>query len=177
MLPRLTQYEALTRGEFKKRRIRPEVTVTVVVISLALQVHLPLYFVDLGKFDLPLLVVIYLVSLRKNVTSGLLIGAAMGLAQDSLTQGPIGIFGILKTVVAYLASTVGRFIKVDLAVVRIILTAILFVVHQLLFWIMKSALLGSEISSNLVETIIFTPLHAGVAVLLFQFLDRFHKDP
>ena len=176
MPPRLNQHDDLTRVEPKKRGIRIEITVPLIVIALALQVHLPLYLSDLGKFDLALLVVIYLVSLRQNVINGLLIGTAMGLAQDSLTQGPIGFFGILKTVVAYLTATAGRFIKVDLPVVRAVLTAVLFLVHQLLFWIMKSVLLGSEISINLAETIILTPLHAGVAVLLFQFLDRFHKD-
>ena len=105
------------------RNVRLHTALAVTVIALALQVHLPLYFDHLGNLDLPLLVAVYLTVLRRDVVAGLLIGAAVGLAQDSLTQGPIGVFGILKTVIGYLAATVSRFIEVDFTAARSVLTA------------------------------------------------------
>ena len=167
----------LPRVDAEVRNIRLHTALAVTVIALALQVHLPLYFDQLGNLDLPLLVAVYLTVLRRDVVAGLLIGAAVGLAQDSLTQGPIGVFGILKTVIGYLAATASRFIEVDLIAVRSVLTALFFLIHQLMFWIMEAVLLGNEISIDPVGTLIFATLHAGIAVLLFRFLDQFRTAP
>ncbi len=167
----------LPRVETEVRNVRTHTAIVVAVIALALQVHLPLYFDNLGNLDLPLLVVVYLTLSRRDVVIGLLIGAAVGLAQDSLTQGPIGVFGILKTVIGYLAATVSRFIEVDFIGARSVLTALFFLIHQLMFWIMGAVLLGNEISIDPVGTLMFATLHAGIAVLLFRFLDRFRTAP
>ena len=167
----------LLRVDAEVRNIRLHTALAVTVIALALQVHLPLYFDHLGNLDLPLLVAVYLTVLRRDVVAGLLIGAAVGLAQDSLTQGPIGVFGILKTVIGYLAATASRFIEVDLIAARSVLTALFFLIHQLMFWIMEAVLLGNEISIDPVGTLIFATLHAGIAVLLFRFLDQFRTAP
>ena len=165
------------RVDAEVRNIRLHTALAVTVIALALQVHLPLYFDQLGNLDLPLLVAVYLTVLRRDVVAGLLIGAAVGLAQDSLTQGPIGVFGILKTVIGYLAATVSRFIEVDFIAARSVLTALFFLIHQLMFWIMEAVLLGNEISIDPVGTLIFATIHAGIAVLLFRFLDQFRTAP
>ncbi len=167
----------LPRVEAEVRNVRLHTALAVTVIALALQVHLPLYFDRLGNLDLPLLVAVYLTVLRRDVVAGLLIGAAVGLAQDSLTQGPIGVFGILKTVIGYLAATVSRFVEVDFTAARSVLTALFFLVHQLMFWIMEAVLLGNEISIDPVGTLIFATIHAGIAVLLFRFLDQFRTAP
>ena len=116
----------LPRVDAEVRNLRLHTALAVTVIALALQVHLPLYFDHLGNLDLPLLVAVYLTVLRRDVVAGLLIGVAVGLAQDSLTQGPIGVFGILKTVIGYLAATVSRFIEVDFIAARSVLTALFF---------------------------------------------------
>ena len=165
------------RVEAEVRNVRIHTAIAVTVVALALQVHLPLYLDNLGNLDLPLLVAVYLTLSRRDVVMGLLIGAAVGLAQDSLTQGPIGVFGILKTIIGYLAATVSRFIEVDFTGARSVLTALFFLIHQLMFWIMESVLLGNEISIDPVGTLIFATLHAGIAVLLFRFLDRFRVAP
>jgi rod shape-determining protein MreD len=36
-----------------------------------------------------------------------MIGALVGLAQDSLSKNPLGMFGIVKTLVGYFAASVG----------------------------------------------------------------------
>ena len=158
------------------RGIGIEIAFPTVLLCLMLQLHLPIHFTHLARLDLPLLVVIYLAPLQKNPISGLLVGTAIGLAQDSLTQGTIGSFGILKTVTAYLALSTSHFIKIDLAPVRALLIASLFLIHQILFGILESMLLNREISTRLLDTFIIMLVHAGVGVLLFQFLDRFRRE-
>ena len=167
----------LPRVDAEVRNLRLHTALALTVIALALQVYLPLYFDLLGNLDLPLLVAVYLTVLRRDVVAGLLIGAAVGLAQDSLTQGPIGVFGILKTVIGYLAATVSRFIEVDFTAARSVLTALFFLTHQAMFWFMEAVLLGNEISIDPVGTLIFATIHAGIAVLLFRFLDQFRTVP
>ena len=169
--------DVVPRVEAEVRNVRVHTAIVIIVIALALQVHLPLYFDNLGNLDLPLLAAVYLALARRDAVLGLLIGAAVGLAQDSLTQGPIGVFGILKTVIGYLAATASRFIEVDFIGARSVLTALFFLIHQLMFWIMEAVLLGNEISIDPVGTLIFATLHAGIAVLLFRFLDRFRTAP
>lgn len=56
--------------------------------------------------DLVLVVVIY-VALTSGPVTGLLSGAVAGLVQDALSSGVIGIGGLAKTIVGFLAGVVG----------------------------------------------------------------------
>src|ERR1044071_680727 len=90
-------------------RLRPWIAVAVVLTALLLQAYLPLLLPFFSAYanmaDLPLLITIYLALLRRSPIGGLLIGMAVGLAQDSLSDGPIGLYGILKTIVGYTCSS------------------------------------------------------------------------
>jgi rod shape-determining protein MreD len=57
--------------------------------------------------DLVLVAVVYL-SLRTGPVAGILSGTVAGLAQDALTTGIVGIGGLGKSVVGYLAGILGR---------------------------------------------------------------------
>ena len=79
-----------------------------VFAALVLQTTLARYLVrgSVGV-DLVLVVVIYL-SLRSGPTAGMLTGTVAGLMQDSLMTGIVGVGSLGKTLVGYLAGTVGR---------------------------------------------------------------------
>jgi rod shape-determining protein MreD len=87
--------------------LRASVVVAAITAALVLQTTLA-RFVMRGTFavDLILVAVVY-VSLMGGPMTGLLSGAAAGLAQDALSSGLIGISGLAKTVVGFLAGTVG----------------------------------------------------------------------
>jgi rod shape-determining protein MreD len=155
----------------------PLVSVAAVVAALALQVYLPQYFGFIGNLDLPLLVAVYLALMSRSAIVGLLIGAVIGIAQDSLTDGPVGVFGILKTVIGYLAGTISLYIEVDYPGARSVLVALFFLIHQILFWIVETVLLGSEISIQLVLTLILAAAHAGLSLAVFRLLDGLKKTP
>jgi rod shape-determining protein MreD len=78
-----------------------------VSVALLLQTTLARFLVrgSIGV-DLVLVAVIYL-SLRSGPTTGMVTGAVAGLAQDALTTGIVGIGSLGKTIVGYLAGTVG----------------------------------------------------------------------
>ncbi|HEX7486983.1 MAG TPA: rod shape-determining protein MreD [Vicinamibacterales bacterium] len=78
-----------------------------IAAALVLQTTLARFLVrgSIGV-DLVLVVVVYL-SLRSGPTVGIVSGTVAGLAQDALTTGVVGIGGLGKTIVGYLAGTVG----------------------------------------------------------------------
>jgi rod shape-determining protein MreD len=79
----------------------------LIAVALVLQTTLARVLVrgSVGV-DLVLVVVVY-ISLRAGPTVGMLTGTMAGLTQDALTTGIVGIGSLGKTVVGYLAGTVG----------------------------------------------------------------------
>lgn len=78
-----------------------------IAVALVLQTTLARFLVrgSIGV-DLVLVVVVYL-SLRAGPAVGIVSGTVAGLAQDALTTGIVGIGSLGKTLVGYLAGTVG----------------------------------------------------------------------
>jgi rod shape-determining protein MreD len=78
-----------------------------IAIALALQTTLAsLVIRGTAALDLVLIVVVYL-ALITGPVAGLLLGSAAGLVQDSLSSGIIGIGGLSKTVVGFVAGFLG----------------------------------------------------------------------
>lgn len=158
-------------------KLHPGLQLVVCLAALALQTLLPAHLPFAGLIDLPLLAVVYLALLSRNVLAGMLIGMAVGLAQDSLTNGPIGLFGILKTIVGYAAGSVSLLIEVDFPGARGVLASAFYLAHAILFWMLQSALLGGSASLDPARTLILAATHAGVAILIFRLLDPLRPRP
>ena len=99
-------------------------------------------------------------------------GAVVGLAQDSLSKNPLGMFGIVKTLVGYFAASVGLRFDVDHPLVRLVLVFFFFVFHQFFYWVLVARLLGQQVSFEPQRTLVLGLLNAVVAVSLFHFLDK-----
>jgi len=75
--------------------------VAALVLALVLQTTLAQVVIrGTGALDLVLVVVIY-IAISTGANTGLLAGAAAGLAQDALSSGILGIGGLAKTVVGF----------------------------------------------------------------------------
>jgi rod shape-determining protein MreD len=157
------------------RRLQPGAGVVIVAACLVLQIVLPLYVRWIGLIDLLLLVVVYLALLRRNVIAGLLSGAVIGLAQDCLTYGPIGRFGIINTIIGYLGASVSLFVEVEYPGARSVLAGLFFLVHQALFWVIQGSLLGNPVALDLPRTLVLAAVHAGLTLPLYRLFDRFKK--
>ncbi len=78
-----------------------------VIASLALQTTLARFFVrGVIAIDLVLVAVVY-VALTTGPSTGLLTGAFAGLVQDALSSSVIGIGGLAKTIVGFVAGVIG----------------------------------------------------------------------
>ena len=153
------------------KRLSVGAAVGLVVATLLLQSYLPLYIPLVRYFDLPLLCVIYLALISRNVPQGILIGVVVGLAQDSLTHGPIGVFGIIKTLIGYLASSISLVIEADYPGAQSVLVALFFLIHQLIYWMMQQVLLGTNASLDPALTLVLAAAHAGLSLLVFRLFD------
>ena len=149
--------------------------VGVPLAAILFQVYVPPFFQFLGFLELPLLVVVYFALMRRNQVSGLLIGALVGLAQDSLSKNPLGMFGIVNTLVGYFASSIGVRLDVDNTVMRLVLMFFFFVFHQFFYWVLARALLAQQLAFEPQKTLMLGLLNALVGVSLYYFLDKLRE--
>ena len=95
-----------SQREGQVSRFRAWVMMVVPLAAILFQFFVPRFFDFLHFVEMPLLVVVYFAVVRRSQISGLMVGAVVGLAQDSLSKHPLGMFGIVKTLVGYFAASV-----------------------------------------------------------------------
>src|ERR1700674_3392354 len=134
--------------------------------AILFQVYVPQFVRYLAYLELPLLVTVYFSLMRRSPIAGVFIGAGIGLAQDSLSNHPLGMFGLVKTLVGYFAASVSQRFDVDNAVVRLVLGFFFFFFHRFFYWVLARALLGEALSFELQQTLVMAVLNAAVAVPL-----------
>lgn len=156
-------------------RYRPAVILLIPLAAVLFQVYVPLFFPHLSYLELPLLVTVYFALMRRQPVSGALIGAGIGLVQDSLSHHPLGMFGIVKTLVGYFAASVSQRFEVESGAIRLILGFFFFLFHQFFHWVLARALLGHNLDYDPQQTLLFGLLNAAVALPLFHLLDKFRE--
>jgi rod shape-determining protein MreD len=147
-----------------------------VVLSLVLQAFLPVHIRWANYLELPLLVTLYFALSKRNPSSGLLLGMVIGLLQDSLSRTPIGLYGIAKTLVGFLGSSIGARIDVEHPIARFILTIGFYLFHHAVFNLTSHWLLARPSEPYLpIPILIASAINGFLAIGLFSVLDRFRK--
>jgi len=171
--------EGLIGAEARRAR-RAQFSIWLVLatpaVALLIQVYLPLFqtLQFFERIELPLLVTIYFGLMLRSQIRGLLLGMAMGITQDCFT-GMLGMNGICKTLVGYLAASIGMQFDVENGIVRLALCSIFYLFHQFLYWVMQRSLLGKAVSFDIMTELMWTAINAFLGVLLFFLLDRFRQ--
>lgn len=164
-----------SQREGQTSRFRAWVLLAVPLAAILFQVYVPLFFHWLAFVEMPLLVVVYFALMRRSPIRGLFIGAAVGLAQDSLSKNPLGMFGIVNTLVGYFAASVGLRIDVDHTFIRLLLTFFFYVFHEVFYWVMARALLGQQLALEIQRILVLGLLNAVIGISLYHFLDRLRE--
>jgi rod shape-determining protein MreD len=149
--------------------------ILVPLAAIFLQAFLPLRLPFFSIFDLPLLVTIFFAVARRSQLAGMTTGALIGLAQDALTHGPIGILGIAKTVVGYGASSLGVKLDVENAGARFLVTLVFYVVQQIVYFAVARGLVGLGVAWSWPHELGKAFANAVLAVPLFLLLDRLKR--
>jgi rod shape-determining protein MreD len=158
-------------------KFRAGAIIIATLLALLIQAWFPLHVAKAAILDLPLLVTIYFGLSRRNPSTGLLLGMVIGLLQDSLSGPtvPLGLYGIAKTVIGYLASSIGARLDTEHPAARFALTTVFFVAHQGLIALTRRILLAQPESWFNMHLVLCALINGLVAVFLFLLLDRLRR--
>jgi rod shape-determining protein MreD len=162
---------ASSRHEVGSRTYPWLVYVLAPLLALGLQSLFALHFRFFGLLDLPLLVTIYYAVSRREPISATLVGAVIGIAQDGLTQQPLGVFGISKSVVGYVAASLGVRVDTEHHGSRLLLTFAFTLMQTAVLYLLERHMLGQPFDWHWVHELIKAALNSLVAVILFALLD------
>lgn len=102
-------------------------------LALALQTTLARFLVGgTVALDLVLVVVVY-VALTSGPVRGMVAGSFAGIIQDALSSGVIGIGGLAKSLVGFLAGAIGQQFIVTAALPRFVIFLAATAVHAMVF--------------------------------------------
>ena len=100
----------------------------------------------------------------------------IGLLQDSLSRTPIGLYGISKTVVGFIGSSIGARIDVEHPIARFLLTIMFYLFHNAVFNLTSHLLLAQRAEPYFtIPLAIASVVNAFIAMGLFPLLDRFRR--
>jgi rod shape-determining protein MreD len=104
-----------------------------IALALALQTTLTRFVVGGSAAVDLVLVAVVAVALTIGPVGGMLAGSAAGLIQDALSSGVIGIGGLAKTIVGFLAGAFGQQFIVTAALPRLVIFVAATVLHGAVF--------------------------------------------
>lgn len=141
------------------------------LLALGLQSFLGLHFAFFGLADLPLLVTIYYGIAKREPISATLAGSIIGIAQDALTHHPLGVFGISKAVVGYMAASLGVRVDTESHGTRVLLAFGFTLLQTAVLYLLQRHMLGQPYAWHWVHELIRAVLNALIGVILFALLD------
>jgi rod shape-determining protein MreD len=156
-------------------KVHPAILSVAALAALLLQTILPLKLPLARLMDFPLLITIYFALLRRDKMLGMALGTGLGLLQDALSHSYIGIFGIAKAIVGYLAASASTRFELESLMTRSVLTAVLVLVHNLCLVALQHALLEAPPRFQPMATASAVLVNAALGLIIFQILDRFRR--
>jgi rod shape-determining protein MreD len=140
----------------------------VVLSAVLLQVVLARYAVG-GRFSFDLVLVgVVFAALQSGAVAGMIAGTIGGLAQDILSGGVVGLFGLAKTLVGYAAGAMGTQFVVAKAHARALIVAAATFLHVLMSVGLQAVIDQSWPSVSWIAMLEQVVINAVVAWAVFQ---------
>lgn len=162
---------ASSRHEVGTRSFPWMVYLLAPLLALGLQSFLSLHFTRFDLIDLPLLITIYYGITRQEPVTATLVGALIGIAQDALTHHPLGVFGISKAAVGYMAASLGVRVDTENHGTRGLLVFAFTMMQAAILWLLQRHMLRQSYAWHGVHELIRAAISAIVGVILFALLD------
>lgn len=131
-----------SRRELEQHTFSPLVTLLVPLLAIFLQAFVSKLIPRFSLLDLPLIVVLFFAVSRRSPIAGTLTGAVIGLLQDALTNQPIGVNGMAKAAIGYVAASIGLQVDVESPLTRIVITFTFSLINSVLLFLIDHRLLG-----------------------------------
>lgn len=161
-----------TRRDLEIHRYPLLVYTLVPLTALVLQAWLPRAVGPYDWFDLPFVVTVFFALGRRDPIQGTIMGAVMGLFQDALSHHAIGVNGIAKTVVGFLAASVGIRIEVDNPIIRVLLNFGLSLLSSAIYLFVTRFLLGLAMEMSWLTELLRALGNSAIALVVFPILDK-----
>jgi len=165
-----TSVSMTSREEIEVHRFSWLVSIGIPLAAIFIQVFFRLPF--LKVLDLPLLVTIFFAVSRRRPIPGMITGALIGTLQDAWTGQYVGLYGIAKTIIGYLASSLGVKLDVDNPGSRFLMTFGFYFLHRLIYLAINLELAGGNEHWNWGYTLLSALCNGLLAVALFAVMDK-----
>ena len=153
--------------------MRSAAAMAAILMAIALQTTLSRLGVGNGTaLDLVLIVVVY-VAIKFGPSTGLLAGTVAGLIQDSLSSGILGIGGLAKTMVGFLAGVLGSQFIVTAPLPRFLLLIMGTALHAAIFMGLYTLLNLRQFPAPYSSIVGQAVGNAFVGVVAFQIIEWF----
>ncbi len=156
-------------------RIHPAAFWISLFAGLLLQVTLPIEIPLARLFDFPLVLTLYYAMVRRDKIFGTLLGTGLGLAQDALARGLIGMFGIVDGLVGYLAAAASMKFELDQMGARYVVTGVLVSLHAPVLILVQHLLFESPPRFVLLDWVSGVIVNVALALICYPVLDRFRR--
>jgi rod shape-determining protein MreD len=156
-------------------QMHPAILSVALLAALLLQTFLPLKLPLARLMDFPLLLLIYFALMRRDKMFSIGLGTGLGLLQDALSHGYIGIFGIAKAITGYLAASASTRFELESLLARTVLTGVFILVHNLCLAALQHVLLDAPPPFQPIATASAVLVNVALGLILFQILDRFRR--
>ncbi len=162
-----------SRREMEEYSFHPLVTLLVPLMGLLLGAYLPRLFPRFAIVDLPLILVVFFAVARRGPIVGTITGALIGVAQDALSNQPIGVNGMVKALIGYAAASIGVNVNVDSLTTRLVMNFSFSLLGSGLIFLIERRLLGfAEFHMMWLHELLRAAVNTAVAVPVFLLLDR-----
>ena len=161
-----------SRRELEEHSFHPAVTLLVPIAAILLQALLPRAMPRLAILDLPLVVTIFFAVSRRSPVAGTMTGAIIGLLQDALTGRPIGVNGMAKALIGYVAASIGVQVDVEALTTRLLMNFVFCLLQSFLLYLIDSRLLGMTGHHVLWKhELLRAAVNTAIAIPIFFLLD------
>jgi len=163
----------MSRRELEEHSFHPAVALLVPLAAILLQAVLPRPIPRLSILDLPLVITIFFAVSRRSPIAGALTGATIGLLQDALTGQPIGVNGLVKTVIGYIVASIGLQVDVEALTTRVVMNFLFSLLNSVLLFLVVRRLLGLSTEHFVWKhELLRAALNTVIAIPTFALLDR-----
>lgn len=174
----MPEHSYTSRRELDQYRFHPAVALLAPLLALLLDGMLPRLWGRLEILDLPLIVTLFFAVARRSPIAGATTGTLIGLVQDGLTNLPLGVFGIAKALVGYVAASLSFSVDADNTLNQFLMNFGASVFQSLVeFVILRYLLADRSFYINPLHELIRAACNALIALPIWVVLARFrHRD-
>lgn len=146
------------------------------LLFLLLDAMLPRLWTRLDILDLPLIVTLFFAVARRSPIAGTATGTLVGLFQDGLTNLPLGVNGIAKALIGYIAASLSLAVDADNPLNQVLMNfgASLFQ-SALEFLILRYLLADRTYHASPLHELLRAACNAIVALPIWMVLGRFKR--